>query len=294
MLFGYVTVDKSEMLGKDFETYKAIYCSLCKQLGKDYSFLTRFILSYDCTFYAVIALSLADKCCGFCSGKCKFNPLKKCNYIKSGEAALSKAAALSVVSVYYKLKDNIADGGFFEKLLCYLMMPFFSHWRKKALKNHPEIESVVAKMSSAQFEVEKDKLCFIDKAAEPTANMLSDVLALLIENDDQKSEEKRRVLSSFGYFLGKWIYLIDAANDFDDDLKNGNFNPYIIAYGEDKTQHLSDINSSLDHCLSECLLSYNLLEIQHFNRIVDNVLIYGLPKKQKSVLYKDKELKYGE
>ncbi|MBQ7134276.1 MAG: hypothetical protein IJO20_07245 [Ruminococcus sp.] len=287
-------MDKSEMLGKDFEAYKAIYCSLCKQLGKDYSFLTRFILSYDCTFYAVIALSLTDNCCGFCSGKCKFNPLKKCNYIKSGEEALSKAAALSIVSVYYKLKDNIADGSFFEKLLCYLMMPFFSHWRKKALKKYPEIEKAVAKMSFAQFEVEKDKSCSIDKAAEPTANMLSDVLTLLVDDDDEKSGQKRRVLSSFGYFLGKWIYLIDAANDFEDDLKKGCFNPYIIAYGNDKVLHLSDINSSLDHCLSECLLSYNLLEIKHFNRIVDNVLIYGLPKKQKSILYKEKELKHGE
>ncbi|MBQ2971807.1 MAG: hypothetical protein IJE16_04600 [Ruminococcus sp.] len=293
-MFGYVTVDKSEMLGKDFEAYKAIYCSLCKQLGKDYSFLTRFILSYDCTFYAVIALSLEDSCYGFCSGKCKFNPLKKCNYIKSGEEALSKAAALSIVSVYYKLKDNIADGSFFEKLLCYLMMPFFSHWRKKALKKYPEIEKAVAKMSLAQFEVEKDKSCSIDKAAEPTANMLSDVLTLLVDDDDEKSGQKRRVLSSFGYFLGKWIYLIDAANDFEDDLKKGCFNPYIIAYGNDKALHLSDINSSLDHCLSECLLSYNLLEIKHFNRIVDNVLIYGLPKKQKSILYKEKELKHGE
>ncbi len=289
-MFGYVTVDKSEMLFKDFEAYKAIYCSLCKQLGKDYTFLSRFILSYDCTFYAVLALSLNDSCCGFCSGKCKFNPLKKCNYIKSGEEALSKAAALSIVSVYYKLKDNIADGGFFEKLLCYLLLPFFSHWRKKAMKNHPEIEKAVKKMSASQFEVEKDKNCSIDKAAEPTAKMLSDVLSLLVESSDENSDNIKRVLSSFGYFLGKWIYLIDAANDFEDDLKSGSFNPYIIAYNSEKVAHLNDINASLDHCLSECLLSYNLLEIKHFNRIIDNVLIYGLPKKQKSILYKENEL----
>ena len=281
-MFGFVTVDRSEMLGKDFDTYKAIYCSLCKQLGKEYTFLSRFILSYDCTFYAVMGLSLENTCSGFCTGRCKFNPLKKCNYLKGNDEALSKAAALSIITVYYKLIDNIADGGFFEKLLCYLLMPFFSIWHKKAKKKFPEIEKAVMEMSKAQFDVEKDSNCSIDKAADPTATMLSNVMSLL-SND----EKKRRVLSSMGYFLGKWIYLIDAANDYADDIKHDNFNPYVIAFGDEKTVHLEDINSSLDHCLSECLLSYNLLEVNCFSRIIDNLLIYGLPKKQKSILYKE-------
>ena len=281
-MFGFVTVDRSEMLGKDFDTYKAVYCSLCKQLGKEYTFLSRFILSYDCTFYAVMALSLEGTCCSFTTGRCKFNPLKKCNYLENNEEALSKAAALSIISVYYKLKDNIADGGFFEKLLCYLLMPFFSHWHKKASKKYPEIEKAVSTMSAEQFEVEKDKACSIDKAADPTAKMLKTLMSLL-----SKDETKSRVLSSMGYFLGKWIYLIDAANDFEDDLKHNSFNPYVIAYADKKDEHIKDINASLDHCLSECLLSYNLIELNCFSRIVDNLLIYGLPKKQKSILYKE-------
>lgn len=288
-MFGFVTVDRSEMLGKDFDAYKAVYCSLCKQLGKEYTFLSRFILSYDCTFYAVMALALEDSCPGFCIGKCKFNPLKKCNYLKNGEEALSKASALSVVSVYYKLKDNIADGGFFEKLGCYILLPFFSHWRKKAKKKYPEIEKAVATMSLTQFEVEKDATTSIDKAAEPTAKMLSDVLSLLVNGDDSVSESKRRVLSNFGYYLGKWIYLMDAVSDYEDDLRYNGFNPYVSLYGEDKDSNLLDINSSLDYCLSECLLSYNLIEFKHFNKVIENVLVFGLPKKQRSVVYQENE-----
>lgn len=289
-MFGFVTVDKSEMLGKDFEAYKAVYCSLCKQLGKEYSFLSRLILSYDCTFYAVLALALNDTCPGFCIGKCKFNPLKKCKYLINGEEALSKAAALSVTSVYYKLVDNIADGSFFEKLSCYFLLPFFSRCRKKAKRKYPKIEEAVSLMSETQFEVERDETCSIDKASEPTAKMLSSVLSFLINDDEFDAENKRRILSSFGYFLGKWIYLIDAANDFDDDLKSGNFNPYVITFGKvKKDEHLKDIEGSLNHCLSECFLSYNLLDLHHFNRVVENVLMYGLPKKQKSILYKEND-----
>ncbi len=91
-MFGYITIDKGEMLVKDYEAYKAVYCSLCKQLGKEYSFLSRFILSYDCTFYAVMALALESECPGFSQGRCTFNPLKKCNYLKTQKKPLSMAA----------------------------------------------------------------------------------------------------------------------------------------------------------------------------------------------------------
>ncbi|MBR2715611.1 MAG: hypothetical protein IKB73_05335 [Ruminococcus sp.] len=289
-MFGFVTVDKSEMLYKDFEAYKAVYCSLCKQLGKEYTFLSRFILSYDCTFYAVLALALEKDCPGFCKGRCKVNPLKKCSFLIHGEEALSKAAALSVISVYYKLLDNIADGGFFEKIGCCILKPFFSNWRKKASLKYPEIDNAVKTMSDSQFEVEKDVHCGIDKAAEPTATMLSTVLKLLIINDAKNSVMQKTVISNFGYFLGKWIYLMDAAVDFESDIKRGNFNPYVISYGDDYNSKVDDINSSLDYCLSEAFLSYNLLELNHFKSIIENLLIHGLPKKQKSILYKEEKI----
>ncbi len=283
-MFGFVNVDSSEMLGKDFDTYKAIYCSLCKQLGKEYTFLARFILNYDCTFYAVVALALSQDCPGFCAGRCKFNPLKKCNYLKMGEKELSTAAALSIITSYYKIVDNIADGNFFEKSICYLLKPMFSLWHKKAMKKYPYLEKAVSEMSKTQFEVEKDARCSVDKASEPTAKMLSNVMSFLATDDIQQ-----RIYGTFGYFLGKWIYLIDAANDYDYDLKRGAFNPYTIAYGDDKKKHINNINESLNHCLSQILSAYNLIEVKRFDRIIENVIIYSLPKKQRQILNKNEE-----
>ncbi len=278
-MFGYITIDKSEMLVKDYEAYKAVYCTLCKQLGKDYSVFSRFILNYDCTFYALTALALSEDCPGFCSGRCRFNPFKKCNYLKNDSNALSLAAALTVITFYYKLVDNIADGNFFEKLLCYLALPFASSWRKKARKKYPKVEEFVHTMSVSQFEVENDEQCLIDKAAEPTALMLAKVMELL-----EKDEQKRRAHFNFGYFLGKWIYLLDAANDFEDDKKHKSFNPYVIKYRDSKNEHIEEIRQSLDNCLSEALLSYRLMDIKRFDRIMKNVLYYGLLKRQKEVL----------
>lgn len=276
------------MLVKDYETYKAVYCSLCKQLGKEYYFLSRFILSYDCTFFALIALALKSDCPGFCHGRCTFNPLKKCNYIKKETEVLSMAAALSIISAYYKLRDNITDGGFFEKLGCYLVLPVFSIWHKKASRKYPDIETAISYMSESQADVEKDNNCCVDKACEPTALMLGNIMSILANKEDDEYEKKKRIYHSFGYFIGKWIYLCDAIDDFDKDEKRHLFNPYVILYGDQKSAHIKEINESLNHCLCEALLSYGLMDINRFDSIIENILIKGLPLKQKNILYKDK------
>ncbi|MBQ1616723.1 MAG: hypothetical protein II086_05650, partial [Ruminococcus sp.] len=87
---------------REWEAYKSVYCGLCRQMGRDYSFLSRLALSYDCTYYAMLIMSVRRSCTGFDSGRCRFNPLKKCGFAHCMDESYSKAAALSVISVYYK------------------------------------------------------------------------------------------------------------------------------------------------------------------------------------------------
>lgn len=119
--------------------------------------------------------------------------------------------------------------------------------------------------------------------------MLSSVFSLVDGkiNSSILSENKhsKRILSSFGYFLGKWIYLIDVADDYFDDKKHQNFNPYIISPVAQKD--LKDyILSLLNHTLSEAMLSYNLLKKGRYDALISNVLFSALPKKQNLVLSK--------
>lgn len=111
-MFGYLQIQKSELLVRESEAYKAVYCGLCRQMGKDYSVFTRFTLSYDCTFYAMLLMSLNRSCKGFKDGRCTCNPLKKCKFATDSGDAYRKAAAFSMISVYYKIIDDIQDSGF--------------------------------------------------------------------------------------------------------------------------------------------------------------------------------------
>lgn len=276
-MFGYIKIYKDELLVRDYEAYKAVYCGLCKKMGKEYSFLTRFILSYDCTFYAMFLMSQKYKCTGFERKRCCCNPLKKCSFCCGGDEALSKAAALSVILAYYKLIDDINDSSFLKRTAVKIIKPIFSHWRKKAAKKYPDMDNEARIMLDNQFKAEKDKNCCLDMAAEPTAKLLSNLLAG--ETDD---EMKKQVYSHFGYHIGRWIYLMDAADDLQEDKKNDCFNPFLLENEKNITKEQCKV--VLSRCLAQAYDAYNLLDIKDFKGILDNIILKGLPLMQEKVL----------
>lgn len=280
-MFGYLQIQKSELLVREYDAYKAVYCGLCKQMGKDYSFLTRFTLSYDCTFYAMLLLSLSRGCTGFDDGRCRFNPMKKCKYARSRDDSLSKAAAFSVILVYYKLLDDIKDSKFFNRIISRVLKPLFRHWRKKAAVNYPQLDEAVDKMMSLQNEAEENS-AGIDQAAHPTAQLLSEVISL-----EAKDDSERRVLGEFGYHIGRWVYLIDAADDYEDDIKDGCFNPFAAKQADDIKEQMSAV---LNQCLARAYDAYSLLSLTDFKGIFDNMMLYGFPAKQNAVIFGQQEV----
>lgn len=275
-MFGYLQVQKSELLVREFDAYKAVYCGLCKQIGKDYSFFTRFSLSYDCTYYAMLLMSVHRSCSGFKDGRCTFNPLKKCKYALTESDSYGKASAFSVISAYYKLKDDISDSKFFKRMLCRIILPFFSHWHKKAVKKYAEIDNMVSQMMDLQYKAEHSGESSVDSAAHPTAFMLGNIFSL-----EAKDETDRRVLYEFGYHLGRWIYLIDAADDIVQDKTNGNFNPFINKNGE--ITKIDYITAVLNQSLARAYDAYNLIDLIDFKNILDNMILKGFPAVQNRV-----------
>lgn len=282
-MFGYVKVFQPELKMGEFEQYRGVYCSLCKQLGKRYGILSRMTLSYDFTFLAIFRMALDTGCTGFHKGRCLFNPLKKrlCSCENSHVVYAADAATLLM---YYKLKDTIADSGFWKGLGARLLLPFASRTRKKAIRLLPELDDVFAACMKQQAELEYEKTASIDKAAEPSAHMLA-----AMAESTARDEKERFILQRFGYCLGRWIYLVDAVDDLPEDLQEGHYNPYILSNQLQKgdIQKVKEVQQyallTLNACLAECISAYNLLDIHRFDGILRNILELGMPSVQKQV-----------
>ena len=275
-LFGYVRVCKPELKVKEYEMYKAVYCSLCKHLGKKYGILSRLTLSYDFTFLALINMSLKDECEEFYKGRCAFNPIKKCNYCKS-VASLDMPAAAAMIMLYYKLLDNISDEKGIKRLGFMILKPIFSGAHKKAAKEYPEIEETVKGYIQKQNELEKAENTSLDAAADPTAEALGKILSLCSVNDEQ-----RRVLSRLGYCIGRYIYILDAACDLQEDIKKDSYN---VLKFQEKTDK-EEIASKLYFCANEAALAFELLENKKFKSILGNIIYLGLEETFKKELNK--------
>lgn len=270
-MFGYVRAYKPELKIKEFETYKAVYCSLCKKLGKSYGILSRLTLSYDFTFLALLNMSLQDGCVEFEQKKCAFNPLKKCNYCKN-DNGLDMPAAAAMIMLYYKILDNIADERGLKKAGYWILKPIFSSAHKKASKKYPQIEKSVYEYITAQNKLESDGCCSIDEAADPTAKVMEEILSLCSNDQAQK-----RVLGRMGYCLGRYIYLLDAAIDLPKDIKTGSYNVLKLnATGDIKNYAKITVTPQLYFSVNEAARAFELLDIKKYKSILGNIIYLGL------------------
>ena len=171
-MFGYIQTCKEELKVREFEAYKGIYCSLCRQMGKEYGLLTRFSLSYDFTFYALLRMAREERCAGFRKGRCVFNPLAKCRFLKETSASLSLAAGVAVILVYYSIKDKLRDQAIKSRIKAAAAYLPFARAHRKARKKHPELERTAAQIMTQQAQLENDRCESLDKAADPTARLL--------------------------------------------------------------------------------------------------------------------------
>ncbi len=270
-MFGYIRIAKPELRVKEYEMYKAVYCSLCKTLGKQYGIWSRFTLSYDFTFLALLNMSLKDGYDIIERKRCVCNPLKKCNYCKS-DLDFSMPAAAAMIMVYYKLLDNIADEKGVKRFGYLLLKPLFKSANKKAAKKYPHIEKIISDYITAQNNLEKDECTELDKAADPTAKALSLILKLCSDDSVQK-----RILERIGYCLGRYIYLLDAACDLQDDIKNNSYNclKYELS-GDVKEYAKNRIAPQLYFCSNEAGKAFELLEVKKYKQILGNIIYLGL------------------
>ena len=283
-MLGYVKAFKPEMKMKDYELYRGIYCSLCRALGRNYSPIAQLFLSYDFAFAAVLRLAAAENGCSFVGKRCPYNPAKKCMICQSREE-LDFCSHAVIITVFYKILDNMHDGGFKSKLIAYLLYPIVYLMFKKAKRLAPDIDKFIGESMKIQSETEKKNGVGIDEASHPSADALGKIFSLGFDG------EKKTTLYSLGYMVGRYVYILDAADDLEDDMKNGSFNPFAGEYAEIKnekikTEFAQRVTGMLNLTQSNALDALDGVEKKRFEDILENIILEGLDFSRERVLKK--------
>lgn len=289
-MFGYIKPFKPELKIREFDAYKAVYCGLCGELGRSFGFPARFMLSYDFTFVSMLYFSLNKESAEISCCRCHVNPFKKTPCVKDAEA-LRFGADLAAIMLYHKLCDNISDSGFPGRIGWYMLKPLASSARKKAAKSIPEADEIISRYMLKQSRVEAEKRPSPDEAAEPTAEAMSQLFRLIVP-DKERDEKIMRILERFGYFIGRFTYICDALDDIGADLKSGGYNPLVLKFGvtRDDTEKLKAAKEfardSLYMTIGEAAKAYDLLDLNSFKPILDNIIALGLQNSVREICEK--------
>ena len=260
-MFGYVTASMKE-LDKDMQRrYGAVYCGICRRIRVQSGNVSRLGLSYDMAFLALLLMSLYEPEETAGEKACLMHPLKKRPWVDN--QYIQYAADMNVVLSYYNCLDDWQDDG---KVSAKLLAQQFG-------KHVPEIEARYPRQCRAiedcirwMSELEKENCPNPDEPASCFGRLMGQLLTY-------EEDLWAPTLGQMGFYLGRFIYLLDAALDYDKDEKKGKYNPY-LAMGTGKDWHRWE--EYLVLTMGRCTESFEKLPLVQDKPLLDNILYSGV------------------
>lgn len=274
-MFGYVRPLKSALSESDTMRYQAVYCGLCRVIGKRYGFVAQLFLNYDFAFLAMVLATDQHNPCIMCR-RCPIYPMRKRDTWELN-AELELAAAESVILSYWKLKDNIEDSAWRRKipvgLATLLLWPAY----RKAAKTFPAFDHTVKSCLDELRQMEREQCASLDRPADAFARILQAASGV----DGQAGNA---ALSQMLYHVGRFIYLIDAWDDLEEDHQNGTYNPILLQYGTDLETARRVLQETMYTSLGFAVTAYQWMDSGVWTPIIENILTLGLPAMEEVVL----------
>lgn len=275
-MFGYVRPLTPELRVRELDDYKAVYCGLCRTMGRRHGFFARFTLNYDFTFL-VMVLAYGAEACQMVSCRCPAHPFRK-EKMCAGLPVLDAAADESLILSWQKLQDDVADHGFFRGLGARLAALALTPAYKKAAAAQPEFARTVAACLDELHQLERERCPSLDRPADTFARILQAAAP------DTGDDHRNRALEQLLYHTGRWIYLTDAWDDLEEDVRTGSYNPIDARYQGQGKEHLQDVRITLTHSRSLAAAAYELAKAERWDGILSNILYLGLPAVEELVL----------
>ena len=180
-MFGYVKPYVPELKIKEYECFRAVYCGLCRAMGKVSGQMSRLTLSYDFVFFVMMRMALTGEKPEFEEFRCPVNFTKKRQYMRLSEGS-AYSAVLSSVLAKEKNSDDLNDEKGTKRLKALLLSPFFTHFLAKSKKNRKyeykeEFGTETSKLLYELGKLENEGCQSLDETAEAFGNLLAYILS---------------------------------------------------------------------------------------------------------------------
>lgn len=270
-MFGYVRINKMDLTFREYEHYKAYYCGLCKYLKRNHTELSRLTINYDITFLIVLLSSIYQPSAQVFHEKCIVDPVKNKKHIIND--ITEYAASMNILLAYYKLEDDVNDeGGIKSRLARQVYKKSF----KTAYDKYPKKADFIKKCLGELRSLEEDQSSSIDQTSNCFARLLEEIF-------DYKDDDYRDRLRKVGFNIGKYIYIMDAYEDLDEDLEKGRYNSF-TSYEDDREALKDRVDKLIGMTLARLEEGILDLDIEVNKSIIDNIIYSGVYLRYKGLI----------
>lgn len=274
-MFGYVVMNKPEIRFKDFDLYRSFYCGLCRELREKYGISGQITLTYDMTFVVVLLSALYEPPTQKGTTRCVIHPV--CKQPVRKNAATEYGADMNVLLTYYKCMDDWEDE---KKFAALGYGKILQRKNNRLSRRYPEKAEKIRKLLEELSQMEKAGETDIDKMSGCFGRIMEEIFAW-------KTDVWEGSLRRMGFYLGKFIYILDAYDDVEKDVKNGNYNPFAEKYimkGFDE-----QVRQLLIMMMAQTCREFEKLPIIKYTDILRNILYSGVWCRFEAIARKRKE-----
>lgn len=289
-MFGYIQILEPELKIREYKCYRGAYCGLCRQMGKCTGQCSRLSLRYDAAAMVLLRMAARGTRPTFVQKRCFLHPLTKAEVLAPCEETRAVSCMMAALA-YHKCRDDLADEKGLGRLRAALVYPYACYMRHRAKRLLPAIDAIAARGMQHFAKAEREAGKSADIPADAFGAMMGDLLSYDTEG------EARAILHALGSAMGRWVYLLDAAEDYEQDVKRGRFNALYALQGSDTLTepHKKTLETLLIAELQDAVAAADLIDWDgrdDLQAVVYNILCLGMPAQARSVLFpRDKDCK---
>ena len=261
-MFGYIIVNKAEMKFKEFDVYHSFYCGICRELKKKYGFLGQMSLSYDMTFLAILLTGLYEPQTRLGSCKCVAHPFE--SHGTRNNIFTEYAADMNLLFACFKCRDDWEDE---RKAWKFLFGRLLGGKAGRLKEVYREKVKAVRLLMQDFTEAEQAQPMDIDAVSGCFGRVMGEIMAV-------REDEWEEGLRGLGFYLGKFIYLCDAYEDVEADIRKGTPNPLKERY--ESLDFEEECRTILMMMMSDCCREFEKLPILDNVEILRNILYSGV------------------
>ena len=284
-VFGYIRVLEGELKINDFGLYRGVYCGLCKTMNKNTGITSPLTLTYDFVLLALVRSGIRGEGFTVRPGKCIAHPIKK-RPIAKENVSLQYCAAVSAVLTYYKLLDDKNDKDAKKRLIVRSTLRQAKRNMKKAIKAFPQFElsrlsEKIAFYLSELQQLENSGCDSVNLCADAFGKLLGECFKNGIDDCDVSNN-----CYKLGYHVGRWIYIIDVADDFTKDKKRSSFNPLLSAGFTELPVTMLKATLSSEVAQAHAALKALPISFRDIYNVLENIICLGMQDVVKKIFEK--------